>query len=380
MIEYLEIRDKNRTVIGIIDTAQSIIWHSVYNGVGDFEIYAQATPKHLELLVEGNYVTRIDNLEIGIIEDITISYNAQDGRMITATGRFAKSILDRRLIYRLGGSTNYATIIRGRVENACRVLVNDNAINCTWDASRNITDSDGNLIIELGKNENLPEIIVDENGAPAEKQVSYENLLTYTDAVLEEYNLSATVILNSDTKKLQYVVFKGVDRSTDNTEGNEPIIFSQEFDNLSESEYSLQTSTEKNVALIGGEGEGLERFYSIITNDKAGLDRRETFVDASSINKQYKDEQDVEHTYTDEEYKKLLNAQGKQTLSTMKRVEAFSGALDITIGQYKLNRDFSLGDIVTVQDNEMGIYINARIVETTEAQDENGYTVEAVYK
>ena len=46
-IEYVEIRDESRNIVGIIDTAQSIIWHSVYNGVGDFEIYAQATEKHI---------------------------------------------------------------------------------------------------------------------------------------------------------------------------------------------------------------------------------------------------------------------------------------------------------------------------------------------
>ena len=41
-IEYVEIRNTNAEVIGIIDAAQSIIWHSVYFGVGDFEIYTKA--------------------------------------------------------------------------------------------------------------------------------------------------------------------------------------------------------------------------------------------------------------------------------------------------------------------------------------------------
>ena len=39
MIEYLEIRDKSRGFIGVIDTATSIIWSEEYYGAGTFEIY-----------------------------------------------------------------------------------------------------------------------------------------------------------------------------------------------------------------------------------------------------------------------------------------------------------------------------------------------------
>ena len=373
-IEYVEIRDESRNIVGIIDTAQSIIWHSVYNGVGDFEIYAQATEKHIGLLVACNYVTRLDNEEIGIIEHISVTFDVQRGRMITATGRFAKSILDRRHIYNLSGKTNKATVFSGNVEAAARKLVYDNAIACSFDARRNIP------ILELGALANLPDIIVDENRNAASKQVSYDNLLTYTDSLLAEYNQAAMVVLDDDSKQLQYIVYKGADRSTDNADGNEPIIFSQEFDNLNESEYTYDTTQEKTAALIGGEGDGLDRFYSLIAGEENGLARRETWVDASSVSMKYKDEQDEEKTYTDAEYKQMLDTLAKQELAPLVRIETFSGSIDITYGQFILNKDFALGDIVTVQDNLLGKYINARVYETLETQDENGYTVEAIYK
>lgn len=44
MIEYVEVRSAStREIIGIIDNSKSIIWHDVYYGVGDFEIYAPCT-------------------------------------------------------------------------------------------------------------------------------------------------------------------------------------------------------------------------------------------------------------------------------------------------------------------------------------------------
>lgn len=373
-IEYVEVRNAAREVVGIIDTANSIIWHSVYYGVGDFEIYIKATPETVAMLAVGRYITRPDNDEIGIIEKLNITFDLEKGRMIAATGRFAKSILDRRLIYKLSGKQNAATILSGKVETAVRTVVTNNAINCAFDTRRNIS------MLELGALANLPEIIVDAQGQAAQKQVSYENLLLYTDDVLHEYGIAAKVLLNADTKKLQYVCYKGIDRSVDNADGNEQIIFSQEFDNLTESTYEYDVAQEKNAALIGGEGEGLDRFYSIVAGNGSGLTRKEVWVDASSINKKYKDESGVEHEYTDTQYKALLDIQGKQTLATLIKIESFSGTIDITGGQWLLNRDFGLGDIVTVQDDEIGKYINARITETLETQDENGYKCEVVYE
>jgi hypothetical protein len=110
------------------------------------------------------------------------------------------------------------------------------------------------------------------------------------------------------------------------------------------------------------------------------LQRREVFVDASSINKTYKDENEEEQTYTDAEYKTILNTQGMQTLATLNVLETFAGTIDILNGNYIYNRDFSLGDIVSVQDDVLQKYINVRITEITEVQDENGYTIEAVYQ
>lgn len=371
MIEYVNIRRKSdREIIGIVDNAKSIIWHPKYYGVGDFEIYAAATEKHISLLKEENYVTRNDDLEVGIIESITLENSPQDGTMIVASGRFAKSILDRRHIYRLSGKMNRATILSGNVEAAIRTIVKDNAISCSFDSNRNIS------FLQLGALSNIPAIIVDEQGQPAQKQVSFENLLEYSEQVLEEYKLGSIITLDEDTNKLEYSVYQGADRSTENVQGNEPVIFSQEYDNLLESKYSYNNTPTKTAALIGGEGEGVDRFYSLVAGTKTGIDRRETWVNASSINKKYKDDHDVEHEYTDAQYKAMLNAEGKQKLAEAIADENYEASINVNGGKWKINEDYFLGDIVTFQDNKLGIYAKVRITELTEVQDENGYKIE----
>ena len=374
MIDYVEIRNAETELIGIIDTAKSVIWRSVYYGVGDFEVYVQATQNTRELLSVGNYVTRQDNNEIGIIEKVEIKADKFDGLMITASGRFAKSILDRRLIYNLSGTSNAATILRGNVELQVRKIVEENAISCAFDSRRNIP------LLELGALANIPLKIVDESGNAAQKQVSYGNLLEYSDAVLQEYELSARVTLDAESKKLQYSVFSGEDRSEENEIGNEPVIFSEGYDNLKDSAYSLDKTSFKNAALIGGEGEGTARFYALAAGSETGLARREVWVDASSISKTYKDAGGTEQTYSNDVYSGFLLERGRQSLSALKPVEAFGGSLDVTSGNFVFNRDFFLGDVVTVESERIGIYKRVRIISVTEVQDENGYTVSVDYQ
>lgn len=378
MIEYVEIRDKDtRKVIGLIDTAKSVIWQTKYYGVGTFEIYAAATAENLEMLQEDNYITRIDRNDCGIIEAVNITNTPQDGLMIVASGRFCKSILDRRIVYEstLAGSgmqyywTCTASILRGNVETAVRGLVEANAVNAT-DPNRNIPEIYWTTADVTGLTE---KIVIDADAdteESAEKQVTYKNLLDYTDGVLEEYKLGAKMWLDRDLLKFRYKVFKGIDRSRDNIEGNAPLIFSQDFDNLQSSNYTLDKSGLKTTALIGGEGEGTARKCAFSYAWIAGLQRRETFVDASSI---------TQEAMSVEEYRKQLEAQGRQTIASLQKIETFDGELDLTNSNLTLGEDYSVGDVITIEDKEIGKYINARILSVTEVQDDDGYKIDIEY-
>lgn len=367
MIDQVYIRNQNRAVIGIIDAAESIIWEQQYYDTGNFEVYCHASSINQQLLQIGNFVTRSDNENIGIIESIEIKFEAENGLMIIASGRFAKSILDRRLIYNISGHTIYPIVFSGNLETAVRNLVSSNIINAT-DSSRNIN------FIELGAIAGITDVITSNTGESADKQTSYANLLSYTDKLLQEYHHGAKIILNESTKKLQYVVYTGSDRSNGNTDGNNPIVFSQDFDNLISSDYQISNDEWKNAALIGGQGEGTERFCVLMADStQTGINRREVFIDSSSQSKTYKNNSDQEVEYTDAEYTQLLITDAMQKISEFKEIESFSGEIDITNSIYKFNRDFYLGDLVTIQDNQIGVYQTVRIIKATEVQDDNGY-------
>ena len=288
--------------------------------------------------------------------------------MITASGRFGKSMLDRRLIYKLSGTSNKATILRGNVEAAVRSLVQNNIINST-DSARNIP------FIKLGATAGTAQTIIDDDGDAADKQVSYQNLLSYTDELLQEYGLGSRVTLDAE-KNLGYRVFEGRDKRRGNTKGNEAVIFSQTFDNLVSSQYIKDDTNRKTTALVGGAGEDISRFYSLYGGSYKGEERREVFVDASGIDKNYTDENENEQEYTDAVYRQMLHTQARQELAQLITEETFTGEVDVTHSQYKYKADFELGDIVTIMDTEAGLELASRITSIREIQDGTGYSVE----
>lgn len=380
MIDYVEIRNASRELIGIVDNAESIIWESAYYGTGRFEIYVQVTPQTVAMLAVGNFVTRPNDKNVGIIENLNITWSPQSGRMIIASGRFAKSLLDRRLIYNYKNYGITPTVSSGLVEVAVRKLVAENIIAST-DSRRNIP------FIRLGVLQGIGAVILDETGNPGNIQTSYDGLLDYTDILLQEYFLGSYMSLEKDTRNLLYNVFEGIDRSVGNAAGNAPLIFSQDYDNLLSSDYKYQTTALKTTALIGGEGEGAEQFCTTIGHYESGLSRREVFVDAKSQSKTYKVESigaggevvEVEKTYTDAEYAALLKAHGYHNLSQRKIVQTFDGMVDVQHSDKEYGTDYWIGDIITIQDTQLSAYINTRILTATEVQDKDGYKLAISY-
>lgn len=374
MIEYLEVRNSNREIIGILDDFQSIIWETNYYSTGAFEVYLRAVPQYINVLQIGNYVTRPDDENIGIIENINVEYSEEFGKMIAASGRFAKSILDRRIIYNASGNTTgklsiSPVISSGLVETAVRKLVTDHIISSPQTA-RNIS------FITLGELQGITKKIVDESGKNTQVQTSFGNLLEYTDEMLHSYELGAKMVFDRETLQLKYTVYEGKDRSRNNTQNNLPIIMSQEYDNFFSSKYEKNTTQIKNTALIGGEGEGADRFCTMIGTNATGLNRREVWIDASAQSKTY-ELNGEQKQYTDDEYLALLKSAGIQTIADYQTTEIYDGELNINALTYKT--DFNVGDIITVEDNELNIYINPRIIAVIENQNESGYSISISY-
>lgn len=367
MIDYITIHDAERQRVGIIDMFKSVLWARQYFGVGEFELVVQAIDENGALLKAGNYVSRDDDDEVGIIERVEKTFLPVSGLVIIARGRFVKSLLSRRVVYNLSGNINRATVLSGNVEAAVRGLVSAHVVSPT-DAARQIP------FVKLGELAEISHIITDSEGGSGEVQTSYGNLLTVTDDLLHEYGMSARMTMDADGNLL-YNVFEGKDRSVGNAAGLQPLIFSQEFDNLAATTYVHDSSTFKNTALVGGSGEELDRFYILHGGNAAGMDRHELFVDARSINREYEDASGNKLQYSAAVYTKMLTSEARRQLEPYAVTDSMTGEVDVTNSVYRYREDYDLGDLVTIRDDMIGVITTTRIVRIIEAQDENGYQI-----
>lgn len=335
------VRDKELSIIGIIDAFLSLIWTERYNSCGDFELYLYAKNENIAMLKEDYYLTRTDTESIMLIEEVNVITDVEEGNYLIVKGRSAEVLLNRRIVWQ-------QTNLSGKVEKCIRQLILENAIN----------PEDGNRKIQnlfMGEMQNFAETI--------DKQVTGTNLLTEIMDICASCNYGFKITLN-DYNNFVFNIYKGIDRSYDQTE-NSFVVFSNEYDNLNASNYKYNKTEYSNIALVAGEGEGTERKRYTVGN-ASGMERYECFVDARDISTNNGEIEIDDYNY-------MLQQRGIEALKNECIIENFEGEADTTT-TYTYRRDFYLGDIVQVE-NEYGMIAAPRITEVIESQDENDYKV-----
>lgn len=327
----LYILNRSLRTIGVIDTYTSIIWTKRCFACGDFELYLPAS--HLDILVEGNYIYRLDDDAIMRIENLEITTDSEVGNFLRVSGRSAESLLAKRIIWS-------QTTFSGTVENLIYKLIRENAVNPT-DENRIIP------LLTIGESQGYPETI--------EKQITGTNLLEAISELCTTYQYGFKFTLQDG--QFVFSLYKGKETS---------VVFSPEFDNLINTTYQRNTSAYANVALVAGEGEGASRKTCSVGN-ATGLDRSEIYVDARDLST------NSEEPISDEKYTEILNERGTEALTEYVVTEGFEGNVEPS-GTYEYKTDWNLGDVVQVV-NEYGIVGNPRIVEIIESEDENGHSI-----
>lgn len=376
--------DENLKRIYIIDDYKSLLWVNRYNEIGDCEIEIMASTENLLKFTEGRYIVKEDDDMICRIEKININTDVEEGDYLIITGYDCKKILKQRIIWK---QTNF----NGLVEDYIRKLIDENLINPV-----NIDRKINNF--KLSEKNGFTEKI--------KQQATYDNLIDKIEEICKKYNWGYKVY--TDYNNFIFKLYKGTDRS-------KTVIFSNDYENLESTQYEEDKTGIINVALIAGEGEGIKRITTTI-GQGIGIERYETYVDARDISKTIdydelkktytggkevtignttyyqvnnvniatlvKDEGseetegNVEATLTEEIYNESLNSRGKEKL--IPATKSFEGNI-VPSYTFTYKKDYFLGDIVTVK-NEYGIILEARIIETREVYNENGYSLEPIYE
>lgn len=315
---------------GAVDNFQSFIHERSYMSVGDFELHLYATPEHLQTLTEENIIfITPDKPYIILHREIKSPENT-----LKIQGQELKQYISRwitkppadKAYHRI--NANAETIMKEYVAANCGIP---------------------NLIV-------APDL---KRGPKMVFQTRYKQLNEELEKIGLVSGLGWTVRLDLDNNKYVFDVVEGKDRTIEQ-DINSRAIFSTDFDNVGSQTYLESKLGYNNVAIVAGQGEGVER--EIITlGDATGFDRYETFIDARDI----EDPAD-------------LQPRGEQKLAENTKIVSFDSEI-LANANLDYQIDYDVGDTITIQSKDWDISINSLITSMTEIHEVGGLELEATF-
>lgn len=332
--------------IGIIDKYEEVELDTKYQDHSALSITVDGNSKHAELLLSDadRIIVKSNDIYRGYYVE-TSQYADESEVTIEVLCRSLSVMMSWRIIK---GQQRYT----GLLEDVIKSFINYNAI--TTESNRVIP----NLVI--GVNEGI-NITVDETYTNRQLDVAIWEMC-------KKYDIGFEILMDHVSKKYVVSTYQGTDRSALQTV-NPQVVFAKAFDNVNKQSYVDDKADYKSTVYI----EAVDR--TLISNDTPiGFGRRELFVDAKSISKTYKNENDVEVTMTDIEFVTTLNETGNSELSQYPRVRSFESEIDNN-SQFVYGVDFFIGDKVTNRNDELGIATHSRVVTAKEKWTRQGYSL-----
>jgi hypothetical protein len=356
-VQPIRIIDTNFNLLGEVDTYTSLQWIRRWHKPGEFELHVNPAMLNADKLVEDAIIFKAGNpSEAAIIKYRGISILEDGTEELIVKGSFLAGLTGRRITYPpVGNAYHY---LNAPVETIMKAYVAANCISPT-DTARTIP----NLV-------NAPDLA---RGDKIQYQTRYKQL----DEELEKLSVSSGLGWHIwlDIANGQYVFDVLTGRNL--TSGQDvlpPAIFSTDYDNIKSQAYVNSASGYKNMAVVGGQGEGTERKIVTVGDEQAGLGRYEVFVDARDIGTE---EQGAE-PLTEEQIKAMLEQRGQEKLAELARVMSFESQL-LTNSNLVYRKNYDLGDIVTVLNRKWGVTMDARITEIIEVYEPAGYSLQATF-
>ena len=367
----LRVFDKTAEPLGAIDEMASLLWHTKYFDVGTFSLLAPITENNSRLLAEGNILVKHDNKRdiqtadggtwrrAAQITYIHITKDENGLEQLEAQGYMLSHWLNKRCICpQIAATATNQSLINTMVTN-----------NCGSGA---------------GAKRCFPQFVILDQETMAGSQVEYANeayakLGSEVKARAQAGKLGYDILINERERKYGFYLYKGKDLTATNGEGNTPCIFSRDFDNVNEQEYTASIENGGNFIYVQGAAaeDGSQPVIAVDGEGASGLELEEVFCDASDMARKYQNGEN-EITIPLDAYLEMLRTRGGTELENYGKTVNFESTINVS-SNLKFKMDFDLGDRVTCKEEKWGIQIDARITEVTETYQKGGETIEAIF-
>lgn len=312
-------------------------WNRKYYECGDFSIQMAASEYDSQMA----YVYCPDRPEAGIIQKIEYK-NTAKGKLVQMSGFFLERILWDKIIY----PTYYAN---GNPEDTARDIVSKY--------------KDDIPLLELG-----PKTIAD---APDNSLVWQETGGEIGEVLysrLQTQQLSQRCRYSYDENKIYYEVWKGVDRTQDQSVNNF-VTFSAVFKNIQQATVTTDNSNYKNYFVVAGVDEVQDddstRIVVEVDLSNGGY-KKKLFLDQKSLSWD-KEKQSID------DYKKSLYEKGVE--KALDYVDTINVEITAQNFGFIYREDYDLGDLCDVIISDLNLTLTARIIEVDEVLKGNQHNI-----
>lgn len=332
------------TLLTEIDNYTSLVFTRRWHSPGEFELRINRHMKDANLLQKNNIVM-LELSKAGIIKHIEIQLDegGKGTETVLAKGYTLAGITKQRITIPPAGQAQDSG--EAPAETLMKQYTNNNLVSPV-DADRafpllvNATDQTRGGVLFF--------------------QSRYKNLAEELESLSLASELGWNVAIDITNIELVFDVAEGSDLTKTNTDSNPPVIFSPEFDSVKALEFVDSDLIYKNKAYVGGQGEGTAREV-VEAGTGTGIERLEAFVDARDLDTVAK-----------------LQQRGLQRLAELAPQQVFSGRI-LKASPFEYEKDYDLGDIVTIQNKDWGVTLDARITEITETYEPAGFDIDATF-
>lgn len=353
----LHILNENLERIKPVSIYTSLTWSTYFNGESTFILkcpliyFDSLNPRETDRFLENTQ----DTEHVGVIESIDKTEDDDGTKMLSVKGHMAEVVLNRRV---------QLEAVEYKDKNPVAIvgnLMQDNFI----------SPEDLNRVISL--------IEFDEAEQPILEDIDYELVRgAYCGDVISDIgdisNFGYSVKLNDSGTKFKLQLYKGVNHSTEQNV-NDHIVIQRKRRTAYEINYYLDTTQKKTWAAIDKENNVPTTYPADSSKGLSGLKRKEIFLDLSSISQTITKADGTQVVIEDKYYNNMITNETITRLASMVDTEYLDSSLPDEMAR-RFRKDFYLGDIVTVHDDDTGLIENHRLTGAVEVWDKSGYHVE----
>jgi hypothetical protein len=344
----IRIYDSDFNWLAVCGLAESVQLDRELCGAGRFEIHAQMDNSGARELCEPGNIIVIngDGRKSGIVRDF-YAEGGRRGEKFVIHGETGGGMARQRIIVPPSGNQADGWDRTGNesAESVMKHYVNKHLANPD-DEARKIP----NLTIAEDK----------KRGADISWRARYTALSDELAGIGAVSGLGYEFSARTDEKRWSFEVIEGANRSNSQNEVS-PVTFDIQYHNVDEYKYTENYSFFKSTGYAGGAGTDTARKIYVIGGETSGADRFEAFMDCGNI------------SLTEE-----LEAAARRYMADMAAVK------NITVNTipkvFIFERDYFIGDTVTVRIPRLGLVTDAKITCAREVWERGaGHKVEMVF-